>query len=204
MKRGSSDSLNCRRRCGWSPCAPDALDRGDADPGRLGHRRVGPVRLFARRRFHGERDDTFGERRIELGDARGPRLIVQKSVHAFGSEALLPAPDASLRLAGLSHDRVRPEPFGAKHHDLRPPHVLLRRVAVLDQSSEPIDIGGRDGKGNAGSHAADSHAASPPGISTGIQMSDFIHSLIAAAILEWRSSPWNRSALKRSTRGRRV
>jgi hypothetical protein len=31
--------------------------------------------------------------------------------------------------------------------------VLLRRVAVLDQSSEPIDIGGRDGKGNAGSHA---------------------------------------------------
>ena len=48
----------------------------------------------------------------------------------------------------------------------------------FDQSSEPIDIGERDGKGNAGSHAADSHAASPPGISTGIQMSDFVHSVV--------------------------
>src|SRR6202453_1151580 len=145
MKRGSLDSLNCRTRCGWSPCARQMrwTEEMLTPAGRLGHRRAGPVRLFARRRFHGERDDTFGERRIELGDARGPRLIVQKSVHAFGSEALLPAPDASLRLAGLSPDRVRPEPFGAEPHDLRPPHGLLRRVAVLDQSSEPIDIGGR-------------------------------------------------------------
>jgi hypothetical protein len=132
--------------------APDALHRADAHACLLGHRRAGPVRPFARWRLHGQGDDALGERSGELGDARGPRLIVQKSVHPFGDEALLPAPDAGLRLAGLSHDRVRPDPLGAEQHDLRPPHVLLRGVAVLDQSSEPIDIGGRDGKGNAGSH----------------------------------------------------
>jgi hypothetical protein len=45
--------------------------------------------------------------RIELGDARGLRLIVQKCIHS------LPAPDAGPQLAALSHDRVRPKPFSA-------------------------------------------------------------------------------------------
>jgi hypothetical protein len=40
---------------------------------------------------------------------------------------------------------------------------------------EPIKVGRRDGNGNAGSHGADSHIASPPGIPLGIQMSDAIH-----------------------------
>ena len=46
---------------------------------------------------------------------------------------------------------------------------------VFDQIAKPIKVGGRDGKRNTRSHAADSHAASPPGIPVGIQMSDFIH-----------------------------
>jgi hypothetical protein len=68
-----------------------------------------------------------------------------------------------------------PMPSAAQQHDLRPPNVLLRRVAVLDQSAKPIKVGGRDGNANAGSHAADSHAASPSGIHARIQMSDAIH-----------------------------
>jgi hypothetical protein len=53
--------------------------------------------------------------------------------------------------------------------------VLLRRVAVLDQAVKPIKVGGGDGKGDACSHVADSHAASPRGIPIRIQMSDPIH-----------------------------
>ena len=37
-------------------------------------------------------------------------------------------------------------------NDLRAPHVLLRRVAVFDRGSEPIHVGGRNGKGDAGAH----------------------------------------------------
>ena len=54
-------------------------------------------------------------------------------------------------------------------------HVLLRRVAVLDQIAKPIKVGGRDGNRNPGAHATDSHAASLSGISTGIQILDAIH-----------------------------
>jgi hypothetical protein len=103
------------------------------------------------------------------------RLVAQKPIDAFGGEPFLPAPDAGLGLAGLAHDRVRSDALGAEQHDLRPPHVLLGRVAVLDQNAEPIKVEARDGKGNAGSHGADSHEASPRGIPIGIQMSDAIH-----------------------------
>ena len=130
---------------------------------------------FVRRFLHGQSHDPLGDRGIELRDARGPRLVAQKSVHALGGEPFLPAPDAGLGLADLAHDRVRADPIRAQQHDPRPPHVLLRRVAVFDQSMKPIKVGGRDGNGNAGSHAPDSHAASPPGIPTGTQMSDAIH-----------------------------
>ena len=133
------------------------------------------MRRFARWLLHGQRDDALGDRGVELGNARGARLVAQQPVDAFGGETLLPAPDAGLGLAGLAHDRVRAEASGAEQHDLRPPDVLLGRVAVLDQGAEPIDVGGRDGNGNAGSHAADSHAASPPGILNGIHPSDLIH-----------------------------
>ena len=105
-------------------CAPDALDRGDADAGRLGHRRASPVRRFARGRLHCQRDDARGDQRIELQDARGPRLVVEKSVHAFSGETPLPAPDAGLGLARLAHDRVRPGPLGAEQNDLRSPGLL--------------------------------------------------------------------------------
>jgi hypothetical protein len=42
--------------------------------------------------------------------------------------------------------------------------MLLRRVPVFDESMQPIKVGLSDEESNAGSHAADSHAASPPEI----------------------------------------
>ena len=92
-------------------------------------------------------------------------------------EALLPAPDAGLGLGRLAHDRpLVPKPSTVREHDLRPPDVLLRRVSVFNaRSVKPIEIGGRDGKRNAGSHPPDPHAATQPGIRLGIQLSDLIH-----------------------------
>jgi hypothetical protein len=171
---GSLDSLKDAMRL--EPVSPpDALHGTDADAGLFGHRRAGPMGGFVRRFLHGQGHDPLGDRGIELRNARGPRLVAQKPVHTFDGEAFLPAPDADLGLAGLAHDRARSDAFGAEQHDLRPPNVLLRRVAVSDQSAKPIKVSRRDRYGNAGSHAADSHAPSPPGILVGIQMSDAIH-----------------------------
>ena len=61
---------------------------------------------------------------------------------------------------------------GRREHDLRRPDVLLRRVAVFNESVKPIKIGVRDGKRNAGLHPVNSHAATPSGIRPGIQLSD--------------------------------
>ena len=155
--------------------APDALHGTDADTHRLGHRPACPMRPFARRLLHGQRDDALRDGGIELRDAGGPRLVAQKPGHAFGGEALLPAPDAGLGLARLAHDRVCPQPLGAEQHDLRTPHMLLRRVAVIDHCTKLIQVGRGDGKGNASSHAPNSHATSPTGIRPGIQMLGSIH-----------------------------
>ena len=85
-----------------------------------------------------------------------------------------------LDLGRLAHDRARAQALDRQEHDLRPPDVLLRRVSVFNESVKPIEIGGRDGKRNAGSHPPDSHAATQPGIRLdpivrGIQLSDLIH-----------------------------
>jgi hypothetical protein len=88
-------------------------------------------------------DDALDDRRIELGDPRRPRLVAQKPLEALGCETLLPAPDASLGLAGLAHDRVRADALGRQKHDLSSPDMLLRCVAVFDQRVKPIKVGGR-------------------------------------------------------------
>jgi hypothetical protein len=69
----------------------------------------------------------------------------------------VPAPDAGLGLAGLTHDRVRPDALGAEQHNLRPPDMFPQRVAISDQRSEPINVGGRDGNGNPTAHPAGLH-----------------------------------------------
>src|ERR1700733_10342493 len=101
----------------------------------LGHAR--PVGGLARRRRKGQSDDALGDRGVELGDARGTRLVAQKALEALVGEAFLPAPDAGLGLAGVAHDRVRANAFGRHQRDLCSPDVLLRRVAIFNESSQP-------------------------------------------------------------------
>ena len=133
------------------------------------------MRGLAWRRGERQADDALGDRGVELGDARWPRLVAQKALETFRGEALLPAPDAGLGLGRLAHDRARAQALDRQEHDLRPPDVLLRRVSLFNESVKPIEIGGRDGKRNAGSHPPNSHAATQPGIRLGIQLSDLIH-----------------------------
>jgi hypothetical protein len=70
--------------------------------------------------------------RPERLDARGARLVAQQSIDPLLDKALLPAPNAGFGLPGSSHDFVRADPIGGQQHDLSPPHVLLRHVAVLN------------------------------------------------------------------------
>jgi hypothetical protein len=86
------------------------------------------------------------------------------------------------------HDRVRPELVGAEQHDLCPPHVLLRRVAVLDQSSEPIDIGGPDGKGKCRFRTPQTRTRrvrteSPPGFKCQILSTSFMCAQVGRRLL---------------------
>jgi hypothetical protein len=56
-----------------------------------------------------------------------------------------------------------------------PPDVLLRSVAIFDESFEPPLIGRRNGDGFSCPHRAESHAPQQEGIQKGTQPSDLIH-----------------------------
>src|SRR5665811_2176718 len=68
-----------------------------------------------------------------------------------------------------------PSPLGRQQHDLGSPDVLLRSVAVPDEGLKAPALDRRDGDGNPGAHAPDSHAQTPEGIPQGIQSLDFDH-----------------------------
>ena len=72
------------------------------------------------------------------------------------------------------HDLDRAEAIGRKQHDLGPPGMLLRGVAVAEDRLQAAAIGGGEVDGYPGAHAPDSHAAAA-GNPPRIQMSDAIH-----------------------------
>ena len=154
---------------------PDALDRGDADAGRLGHRGSGPMGRLVRRLGRGQRhhlvDDLLAERR----NARRPGLVAQQAVDPFRGEAFLPAPDAGLRLARPAHDLDGAKTVRRKQHDLGPPGMLLRGVAVTDDRPQAAAIDGAEGDGDTRAHAPESHGSNRSGIPSWIQSSDLIH-----------------------------
>ena len=155
--------------------APDTLNRADAEPRRLRHQQAGPVGRLARRFAKCQRDDALGGPGAQRWDARGTRLVAEQPVEPRLDKAFLPAPYAGLGLAGSPHDLVRADTIGRKQHDLGPPDLLLRRVAVTNQGFEPTNIGRRNRKGFSCAHHADSHAEIPEGIPSGIQLSGSIH-----------------------------
>jgi hypothetical protein len=68
--------------------APDALDRTDADPDRLGHRRRSPVDRLAVRRTGGEVDHARDHRPIKRRLARG--MFCRAAAHRHSTPAFLP------------------------------------------------------------------------------------------------------------------
>src|ERR1700730_4467211 len=80
---------------------------------------------------------VFGHLGPEWLDARGPRLVAKRALEPFFHKAFLPALDAGLGFASSSHDLVRADPIGSEQDDLSPPDVLLRSVAIFNESFEP-------------------------------------------------------------------
>src|SRR5438128_1678619 len=139
--------------------APDALDVREADPGCLRHRPPGPMRRLAWWLRQRERDDAFSLLWPEWRDARRARLVAQEAIRTFAGEALLPAPDSGLALAGPTHDRVRAKPVSRGQDDRRTPRVLLRAVAVRHHGFKPGAVRGGHVDDDSGAHAPDSHAS---------------------------------------------
>jgi hypothetical protein len=153
--------------------APDALNRADRNADGLGHHRARPVCRLSRRILKRQGDNPFHN--ILAQHAGGACLVAKKAVEAFLHEAFLPAPDAGFGLARPAHDLVRADAIGAEQNDLGSPHVFLGRVAILDESDEPLPVGWREGDENSSAHAAESHARQHTGIQKRTQALDFIH-----------------------------
>ncbi len=154
---------------------PDALDRTRADVDDLRHHGRGPVGCLCWRVGLGERHDARSDIRPQRPDARRPCLVTQETVIPFLHEALLPAPHAGLRFAGPAHDFIGANTVRAQQHDLSPPDMFVRGVAIPYEHRQAAAIGGLESDGNSGSHAPDLHAFGLTGIPSGIQMSDAIH-----------------------------
>jgi hypothetical protein len=123
----------------------------------------------------GERHDAFADVRSQRPDARGAGLIVQEAVVTRLHEAFLPTPHTGLRFAGPAHDLISANTVRAQPDDVSPPDMLVRGVAMSREHLQTAKIGRLESDANSGSHAPDSHAFRPPGIPSGIQMSDTIH-----------------------------
>ena len=73
------------------------------------------------------------------------------------------------------HDLIGANTVSAQQDDLSPPDMLVWGVAIPREHLQTAAVGRLESNGNSGSHAPDSHASSPLGIPSGIQMSDAIH-----------------------------
>ena len=162
---GSVESLNCRTRCGCRPCAaPDALHRRDADadapwpwrpPSNGWSRRAARPCVRATTRAA----DLLSERR----DARRPGLVAQQPVDALCGEALLPAPDRGLDVAGPAHDRVVPSPSAVSSTIPARQTCFCGVLRSATRASAAV-VGGGEHDRDPGAHAPNSHAKTSDGI----------------------------------------
>jgi hypothetical protein len=82
-KAGSLDQLELAHLMGLKAVrSPDALDRTDADPDRLGHGGRSPVGYLARWGTGGEVDHAGDHRSIERRLAGGACLVAQQAINA--------------------------------------------------------------------------------------------------------------------------
>ena len=121
--------------------APDALNRTDADPGRLRHQDAGPIVVSPGCSPSVDATTRSAVSALSglMREGRSCRAAVRRS---FLDKALLPAPNAGLRLGRAPHSRIRTDATGGQIR-FSPPDVLLRRVAVLNQGFEPTNMADR-------------------------------------------------------------
>src|SRR6516165_8143428 len=106
---------------------PHTLHAAMADADSLGHLARAPMRSVGRLFRRGLLDNGelgLGRQRC---DARRPALVAQQARHTV---ALLPAPDARLRLAGAPHDGIGAQPIRGAEHDFSAPAPLAWAVAI--------------------------------------------------------------------------
>jgi hypothetical protein len=144
--------------------APNGVHLGPRHAGRLGHRPHRPMRATVRRRLFLRAADDFGDLgRIQLRDARRPRLVAQEPIDARLDIALLPTPDRRLAEPRPPLDLRRADPIAGQQHHLRPPHVLLRAVPVGDDRCQTRTIRRTHEKTEVPSHSHSLAPAEPKG-----------------------------------------
>ena len=119
----------------------DAPDCACVDASGRRHYVGRPVRRLARRISKRQGHHTRGDIGSGPHRARRPRLDAQETIDAFCGEALLPAPYAGLRFAGLADNFDSPDAIGTQQDDHGPPDVLLGRIAILGQGHQALVIG---------------------------------------------------------------
>jgi len=102
-------------------------------------------------------------------------LVPPKASGSFVAETFLPAPDHHLGLAGGLHDLSRAATIGRQKHDLGPPSVLLRAIAVGDHSLKLATVGSAQLDVRSLVHPLDSHTPVLQGIPKRIEVSDLVH-----------------------------
>jgi len=127
------------------------------------------------RRGLGGSDHTGLHIRRQRRNARAAGLVAQQTRHALGLEAVLPTPDRSLAGAGTAGQFRGPTAVGGQQHDLRPPDVLLRAVAVRHDSGQGLTIGFGEADFDGFAHPPDSHGQVAKGILNRTQASVYIH-----------------------------
>ena len=111
---------------------PDASHRRGTDPNRLGHRRRGPMGRLMRRRLISQGNDAIDGLGRQRRDARGSGLVAGEPLNSLMHKELLPAPDHGFVLTDRAGNGGRARAVGSQNNDPRPPDVLLRTIAILD------------------------------------------------------------------------
>ena len=155
--------------------SPDALDRTDADPDHLAHRRRGPVGRLASWGTCCEVDHAGDHRPIERRLAGGTCFVAQQPIHAGLHEALLPAPDHRFALARLPHDLRSTQTIRREQDDPGAPNMLLWAIPIgYDRCKSPA-IGSLDVHHDSFAHPPNSHAREPSQIRKGTRSLDRYH-----------------------------
>ena len=194
---GSLESLNWRTRCGCSPWARQ-MRWTELTLMPTASAISAPVQWVVSPggSLDGQRHDALGHPGPSGAMREGRVLSRRRPSNALRMNRSCQRQTQVLDLPVWRMISLVPSALGRKQHDLGSPDVLLRRVAVLDQSLKPIHVGRSDGKGNAGAHVAQTRTPrvrreSP----SGIKMSDLIHSHVRRFKLQARIFFCSRSSV---------